>query len=443
MAMTVAGFLRTFREAGLSRATIQREGITDAQVSNLFWLNFGISGAIGLLLAGASPLIAWFYREPRLVMVMVLIAATFPLSGLAVQHTALLMRKMRFKALAMIQVGSLAFGVAIGIGMARAGFNYWALVGLQIANAVATLVLTYLAIPWRPQRPVLRSGTRPLVAFGSQLAAGTFVFSFARGFDGLAIGRFWGADALGLYSRGAALLNRPMEQVMGAAEAVFVPMLSRVQNTPERYRSTFLQFYESAAFLSCLLGGLLVALARPITLTILGPNWEEAAIVFAGLTLSALCAPLAAAASWLLISQGRGRAVLSSTSLVSGIFVISVVMGLPFGPAGVAFASSVIGLVVGMPILYYWAGREGPVKTSDLWLRFLPYVPLWAVVFGATYSIQLLFTRSNPIVQLIVCAPVGLLAGALLVFASAPLRRTALQVVKVARQFKRADEPGP
>ena len=439
MALTVAGFLRTFREAGLSRATIQREGITDAQVSNLFWLNFGISGAIGLFLAGAAPLIAWFYREPRLVLVILVIAATFPLSGLAVQHTALLMRKMRFKALAMIQVGSLAFGVAIAIAMAWAGFSYWALVGMQIATAVATLALTYVAIPWRPQRPTLRSGTRPLVAFGSQLAAGTFVFSFARGFDSLAIGRFWGADSLGLYSRGGALLNRPMEQIMGAAEAVLLPMLSRVQNDPERYRSTFLQFYEIAAFASCLLGALLLALARPITITVLGPHWEEAAIVFAGLAVSALCAPLAGVASWLLISQGRGKVVLSSTSLVSGIFVVSVVMGLPFGPAGVALGTSLTGLLVGMPVLYYLAGRVGPVTTSDLWLRFLPYVPLWAVVVAVSYSMHLLFADYRPIVQLVICTPAGLLAGAILVCLSPPLRRTAISIVKIARHFRRTE----
>jgi PST family polysaccharide transporter len=36
MLMTVMGFLRVFKEAGPSTATIQREGITHAQVSNLF-----------------------------------------------------------------------------------------------------------------------------------------------------------------------------------------------------------------------------------------------------------------------------------------------------------------------------------------------------------------------------------------------------------------------
>ena len=49
----------------------------------------------------------------------------------------------------------------------------------------------------------------------------------------------------------------------------------------------------------------------------------------------------------------------------------SFVVGLPFGPFGVAIAFSATGLLVRLPILYYVAGRRGPVSTSDLWVRFL------------------------------------------------------------------------
>jgi O-antigen/teichoic acid export membrane protein len=164
MLMTVMGFLRVFREAGLSTATIQREGITHAQVSNLFWMNVSVSGVIGLLLAAAAPLIAWFYREPRLVSITVILAATFPLSGLTVQHTALLSRQMRFKALAFIQVGAQLIGFAIGITMACFGYGYWALIGLNLVTVIATILLTYIAVPWRPleiRLPVLSPSCRP------------------------------------------------------------------------------------------------------------------------------------------------------------------------------------------------------------------------------------------------------------------------------------------
>src|SRR5262245_17257967 len=60
MGATLVTFLRIFGDAGLTTAAVQREGITDAQVSNLFWVNVLVSGGVMLLVAGGAPLIAWF-----------------------------------------------------------------------------------------------------------------------------------------------------------------------------------------------------------------------------------------------------------------------------------------------------------------------------------------------------------------------------------------------
>src|SRR5436309_12284258 len=55
MVTTIIGFFRIFNEAGLSTATVQFEGITHAQVSNLFWTNVIVGGMISLMLAVAAP----------------------------------------------------------------------------------------------------------------------------------------------------------------------------------------------------------------------------------------------------------------------------------------------------------------------------------------------------------------------------------------------------
>ena len=43
MVTVVTGFVAIFRHAGLATPTVQREQITHAQVSNLFWINLGVS----------------------------------------------------------------------------------------------------------------------------------------------------------------------------------------------------------------------------------------------------------------------------------------------------------------------------------------------------------------------------------------------------------------
>jgi len=436
MVATIIGYLRVFKDAGLSTATIQREGITQAQVSNLFWINVALSGAVTLLLAASAPLVARFYHDPRLTGITLTLSGTFLLNGLAVQHTALLSRQMRFKALAVIQISSSAIGLALAIWMAVSGYDYWALVISNLATVLAMTIFTWLAIPWRPHGLSRRSGIRPLIFFGANIASSGFIYSLARGADSMLIGRCYGAGPLGLYSRAAALLNRPMDQFLSPISSVFVPVLSRVQNEPDRYRRSFLQVYEAMALLSCLFTGLLFALARPITLVVLGRKWEAAALIFAAFTAANLFTAPITASTWLFASQGRGRDSLVSSVLMSAITLVSFLVGIPFGPAAVAIVGSIMGVGIAMPTLYYFAGRTGPVTTSDLWARLLRYLPLWVVVCGTTYLVRLYCPDLKPFLQLLVCAPIGLFAGAVMIYCVAPMRRTVLSLLDLLSELK-------
>ena len=287
----------------------------------------------------------------------------------------------------------MAAGILTGIGMALLKCGSWSLVGMQLATPMLALILTWSASRWRPQLPTRRSGTRSLLSFGANLTASSFLWSLARGSDSLLIGRFFGSAPLGLYTRAAALLNRPLEQAMGPLEAVFVPTFSRLQAQPERYRRMAFQVYDSMAVGSFPIAGMLLALAHPLTLVVLGPKWESASMIFAGFTLVALYVPIASVAGWLLSSQGRGRDYMVLSSIVSSVTVLFFLVGLRFGPVGVAMSYSLSCLLVQLPVAYYVVGRRGPVTTGDLWSRFFMHLPLWGVVCGATWLTRALVSN--------------------------------------------------
>jgi O-antigen/teichoic acid export membrane protein len=438
MVTTTMGFLRVFSDAGLSTATVQREGISHAQVSNLFWVNLSLGGAGTAAIACAAPLIAWFYREPRLVYVTVALSVSFLLTAATVQHLALLKRQMRFGILAMIQLTSLGLGVGVGITMGFMRFGYWSLVGMFLCSPLFSFIITWAASRWRPKLPTRHSGTRPLLRFGANLSASSLLWSLARGTDGLLIGRFCGSAGLGLYSRAYALMIRPVEQLMSPIESVFLPTLARVQSQPDRYRRIFLRAYGLVALTSLSFTGVLLPLSKPIILTVLGQKWEAAAAIFASFVLLALYSPICSTASWLLTSQGRGRDFLMSSSICSLVTVTSFLIGLPFGPTGVAFSFSVTSLLVNLPVVFYIAGRQGPVTTNALWRSFFQHLPLWFVVCAATASARHALNGCSSLMQLLICVPVGLLTGALFTFVYAPARRTAQSAFQVFKEWKGA-----
>ena len=181
MVTAVTGFVAIFRHAGLATPTVQREHITHAQVSNLFWINLGVSALCAIIVAASSPIMARFYHDSRITYITLALSTTFLIGGFRVQHLALLKRQMRFKAIALIEVGSMAVGVVVGVVMALLDYRYWSLVGFSLATEVASFLLTGTVSRWKPQLPTRGSGIGPMVTFGAHQTAGSFMFSLAAG----------------------------------------------------------------------------------------------------------------------------------------------------------------------------------------------------------------------------------------------------------------------
>jgi hypothetical protein len=75
-----------------------------------------------------------------------------------------------------------------------------------------------------------------------------------------------------------------------------------------------------------------------------------------------------------IVSLGQFLAIVVQFSLI--VIALDIMVGLPFGPLGVAICFSATGLLVQLPILYYVTRRRGPVSTADLWVPFLRHLLL-------------------------------------------------------------------
>jgi O-antigen/teichoic acid export membrane protein len=435
MGLTAMGFFNVLRAGGLSTATVQREDITHSQVSTLFWINTGLSAVTTVLLAACTPLIAKFFEDPRLVPVTLALSLTFLLSGATAQHLALLNRQMRFKALAAIQIGSQVGSIALGIVLASLGFGYWSLVAAQVALPFFTFVLTWSTSGWRPQWPQRGSGVRPMLGFGANLTVTTFIYSLANSADNLVIGRYFGPGPVGLYSRAVSLLRRPLDQFLTPINVVFVPVLSRVQNQPDRYRRTLMPIYGAITLFCCGFTGIIFGLARPITLVVLGPKWEEAAVLVAAFALTALYIPPSYVCGWLFESQGRGKDALRTSLLSSLAMITAIFAGFSHGAAGIAISISIAGLVLQLPIFFYMVGRSGPIRTSDMWSPILKHLPVALVAAGTSYAVQSWASRQPAIAQFLLGGFVAVTITLGFVVGYAPARRTAWTAIQAVQEF--------
>lgn len=243
MVTVVTGLFSLFKDAGLSMITVQRPTITDDQLSTLFWLNVLVGAIFATLSVAMAPALVAFYHEPRLFWVAVTLGTGFLFNAAAVQHTALLQRHMRFSALAILEVVSLVVSVVVGISMALAGYGYWALVAMAVSLPIVSCAGAWAAAGWLPGRPRRGIGLKSMMRFGGIVSLNGLVVYFAYNMDKLLLGRFAGAETLGIYGRAYQLVNIPSDILQGAVGGVALSALSRLQTDPERCRSYFLKGY--------------------------------------------------------------------------------------------------------------------------------------------------------------------------------------------------------
>ena len=431
MVAVVTGFVSMYKDLGLAAATIQKPEITSEQVSNLFWVNVCLSVGVGLVTIAIAPVVAWFYGEPRLLWVTIVTSLGFLIGGLAVQHEALLRRQMRYVALASIGLTSVVMGYVVGILMAWRGFAYWALVGSQLAVVTTGTLTTLLFCRWLPGLPKRDTGVRSMIRFGGNLTGFTTINYFARNLDNLLIGRFSGAQQLGLYSRAYQLMTLPIDQINEPITSVSVPALSRLLDSPESYRRAYLRMLEKIAMLTMPGVVLMIVTSDWIIHIFLGPQWVGAVRIFVILGVSAIFQPIANTTGWLLISQGRTNQMLKWGMISGPLIVASFLIGLHWGAVGVATAYACVKIFINDPLLYWYVGREGPVKTIDFYKTMAPF----AIASICSLVAGVLFRKwtqiDNGLLTILICAVITGLTT-LLILAVIPAGRAALYDLKHA-----------
>lgn len=434
MVAAFMSFAGIFRDLGLSMATVQKSEITHDQVSTLFWVNQGIGLLLALVVAACAPLVAWFYDTPALRSVTLLLATTFLLGGLTIQHQALLRRQMRFRALAAIEVAALVAGTAVAVLLALSGAGYWALVAREITVALAIAAGVWVLCGWRPGSPRRRSGSKTMLAFGGHLTAYNVVNYFSRNMDRILIGRRWGDQQLGLYSKAHQLLLLPIHQIQAPVASVAIPALSRIKDDPDRYRRYYCSAMTLIGYVTTPMIIAMAVLATEVVDLALGEQWHAAGPIFRVLAIAALGRPIADANYWIYISLGRTRRMLLWGAVSAPLFVLAFALGLPGGAMGVALGYALCALALRGPA-FLWALRGSPVTVGQLWRATYRSTVLSAGMLAVMVPVRWAALPWGQLAGLFVPAAAGLAAFGLGVWLWPGARAEVGKLIETARML--------
>ena len=433
MVTVFTGLALHFMEGGLSIATIQSDQVTDAQISNRFWVNAALGTGLCVLGIITAPVIARIYDEPRLTLVMIAMSLTFLIGGLSVQHDAILRRQMRFKAISAIDILSMAAGILAGIVAALAGTNYWALVISPVVTFSTRTILRWITSRWSPSMMSRNSGVRSLLGFGAQLTGANFFGYVATSLPYFAVGYLGGAQPLGLFDRANTLTSIPSRQVLPPVLNVMLPTIARLANDAAALRSAITSLLGKLVLATMFVTITMAVLADWIVQLFLGTGWEGAVPVFRMLAVFSLVEPVAGFLAVCLVATGNAKALLRWKLITLLILLISIGIGSRWGAFGVVAAYALSGVFIRLPGFLFFASRYLPVTFGSVLKTMAP--PIVCAVGTATllYALRQLLPLETPLLGMVVFLSLAATIYWVLCIAFSPTRYELMEIVKLSK----------
>jgi PST family polysaccharide transporter len=438
MVTAIVGIAEIIRDAGLSSAAVQAAVLTDDERVNLFWANLGLGTGCALIILAGKPLIVAGYNEPRLGPIVFALAFVFMISGANTQYRADLMRRMRFRQLALSDVVAQFIAILVAVSLARAGAGLWAIVAQSIITAVTAFAINVLNVRWLPGLPRRSVSIARFFHFGLGVLGTNALAYVTKSITTVAIGAYYGAAPLGLYNRAYQLLMTPLQQIDAPMTDVVLPVLSRVNDDDETFARYLARTQMVACYVTSLILAVAAGLAYPITLVLFGQRWIGVAPIFVVLAIGGVFRTLSTIAYWIFLAKGFTGAQLKMDMIARPLMIAIMVSGLPWGVVGVAVGH-------GIAFFLYWilafvrVGKVTGVNVRPLFWTAVRTIGLVSAPCGILARITSELLSTAPVLE--VLAGVGAATLYLLLAALAfPVVRADLRMARsiVRRAFTRA-----
>jgi O-antigen/teichoic acid export membrane protein len=410
MAMSVIALVELASAFSFEIVLIQRERPTREHYDTAWTMNVVLGIGCALLAAGLAYPAALFYNEPRLTLIVVVVAATLVIQSLENIGVVEFRRSMNFSREFSFLTSKKLVAFVVTLALAFLTRSYWALVAGVVTGRVAGVVFSYRMQPYRPR--VCFRCYRDLLSFSGWLFANNIVgFATAR-LSHFIVGRLHGPAALGFFTVGSEIAQLPATELTAPINRAVFPGFARMATNLGVLRQGLLDVTGVLAVWVLPASVGVAALADPLVRTVLGNKWVDAIVLVQILAFNGAIYAMTSNNFSVYLALGRAhiQPLLLGSRLIFYVPLVAVLSS-THGIVGVAYAelgASALMLMVSYPVLFrVLALRSGPY-VATLWRPLLAATAMAVAVSVVVRELANGAVGSNPLVQLLVGVPCGI-----------------------------------
>jgi teichuronic acid exporter len=278
MITTIVIFSQILLDLGFGSAVIQKEHVSARVLSTLFWINMLVGIGLFVLLFLTSPLIAMYFQRSELIELIRVLAVMFLIAPVGQQCQYLLQKELRFNLLGAIEViTTLISFITLIILIFTIRPIYAFVISQVVLNSLKGIVyfMCYQR-KWRPSLVFDLPECKEYMAFGAYQLASRLVNRIGSNLDVILIGRYMGAEALGIYNLAYQIVTIPVLKINPIITRVAFPVFSKSQHNQAALTDGFLHMTKLLSLVSfpILMG--LTAVSTIFIPAIFGQKWLDA-----------------------------------------------------------------------------------------------------------------------------------------------------------------------
>lgn len=366
MTVIFIGIADLFATLGINAAVVKIKDINEYHLNGARLSVFLLGLLMFFFFFFTSPYIADFYNEPKLIDILKVLSFPFILKGITSVSTSLIMRRMDFRLLLIIELSSYVGGYTIGIIFAFYDYGVWSLVIARIVSSLIATVIIFINEPPKIRFKFKKQELNELFTYGTGLSLSKLLNYAATNIDYLIIGKFLSPYLLGLYQKSYSLFTLPIQQVSSSLYSVLFPAFAKVQDNPEKLRIGYLRTIQSVVFVLFPILTFLFISGEFVILGLYGPNWKDAVMVFKILVLAGYFRATLSYSGAIAHAIGKVYTELGQQIIYFIILSIGVYFGVQYGIEGAAVA-----VVVALFVLFLLQSHLAIQIIESNWISFL------------------------------------------------------------------------
>jgi O-antigen/teichoic acid export membrane protein len=412
LAYVFLSFVQIFIHQGFTVAIVQKQEIDEEHLDTAFWSNICVSIIFTIASILFASFIADMLKQPKVAPIIQWLSVNFILFALSTVQDSLLKRKMQFKSLAIRGLISIIVGGIVGSAMALMGYGVWSLVFKQLAESFIGMLTLWHASDWRPKFRISIEKFKELFSFGMAILGIEISNYISTNSDNFIIGYVLGPTALGYYSIAYRFLVISTSFVTAIISNVTLPIFSRLQNEPAKFRNAFYMAVKLSSILNFPIFALIGMLAPEIISFCFGEKWLPSVPTMRVLSFVGIYYSFMYLYADVIISKGQPHLRLKIMLLSSIINFVSFYIVIRWGIIAVAIVLALQNFLVATPLYLITLRKLASISIKVYLQQFISASICSLIMVTSTYFLREIivsYTNFNDILILSISASLGII----------------------------------